>query len=164
MQIHVHGNNLATLHVQVPPRLLPAELGGEGGEYHPHTWASTMLDYIPNLQTSEKHENSGDTELSYRDTHSSDTQAAKTTQAPTTTHLPSPVSSKKPPNISSPVSEPPSCTANVTNSASQNTPLVNKVDNAARTNTSFASVLFGTNTSNANGSISEGEDAAFKAL
>ncbi|CAL4067151.1 unnamed protein product, partial [Meganyctiphanes norvegica] len=42
-KVFIHGNNLSALHAQVPPRLLPAELGGEGGEYHAHTWASTML-------------------------------------------------------------------------------------------------------------------------
>ena len=41
--MHVHGNNVHTLHAHIPPRLLPAELGGEGGEYHASTWASVLL-------------------------------------------------------------------------------------------------------------------------
>uniref|UniRef100_A0A6A7FQP6 Clavesin-2-like n=2 Tax=Hirondellea gigas TaxID=1518452 RepID=A0A6A7FQP6_9CRUS len=43
-RIHVHGNNLSSLHKHLPPRLLPAQLGGEGGEYIPSTWANTVLD------------------------------------------------------------------------------------------------------------------------
>ncbi|XP_076043986.1 clavesin-2-like isoform X2 [Oratosquilla oratoria] len=42
-RIQLHGNNLHTLHAQVPPRLLPAELGGEGPEYHTQSWANTIL-------------------------------------------------------------------------------------------------------------------------
>ena len=42
MQIHVHGNNLASLHKQIPPRLLPAQLGGERGEYSTEVWAETV--------------------------------------------------------------------------------------------------------------------------
>ncbi|XP_018008064.1 clavesin-2 [Hyalella azteca] len=43
-RIHVHGNNLSSLHKHLPPRLLPAQLGGEGGEYKPAKWADTVLD------------------------------------------------------------------------------------------------------------------------
>lgn len=46
-KVFIHGNNLSALHAQVPPRLLPAELGGEGGEYHAQTWATTMLKTKP---------------------------------------------------------------------------------------------------------------------
>lgn len=146
-RIHVHGNNLAMLHAQVPPRLLPAELGGEGGEYHAHTWASTMLNYIPNQPNDKSKQNSTST---------------KTTQAQTPTSVTTPSYSSKTPSITNSLYE--SSAANTTITASQNTPLVDKVDNVART-TSFASLLFGKNDSDTatNGNVSEGEDAALKA-
>lgn len=135
------------LHAQVPPRLLPAELGGEGGEYHAHTWASTMLNYIPNQQNDKSKQNITST---------------KTTQVQTPTDTPTPSYSPKTSSITDALYK--SSTANTTIAASQNTPLVNKVDNVART-TSFASLLFGKNDSDTatNGNVSEGEDAALKA-
>ncbi|RXG73017.1 Clavesin-2, partial [Armadillidium vulgare] len=42
-RIFVHGNNLHTLHSNVPPRILPAELGGEGGEYNAQIWATKLI-------------------------------------------------------------------------------------------------------------------------
>ena len=43
-QIHVHGNNLSSLHKHLPPRLLPAQLGGERGEYNAQSWTDTVLE------------------------------------------------------------------------------------------------------------------------
>ncbi|KAG7173400.1 clavesin-2-like [Homarus americanus] len=151
-RIHVHGNNLATLHAQVPPRLLPAELGGEGGEYHAHTWAATMLNYIPsqNLQ-------------------SNNTMTSSTSTKPTQVQTPtekSSTSSPKTSNVTSSLNESSSSTANTTTSASQSTPLVNKTDNVPTTSASFASLIFGnigSESTTTNGNASEGEDVALKA-
>lgn len=35
---------MSSLHKHLPPRLLPAQLGGEGAEYQPAAWASSVLD------------------------------------------------------------------------------------------------------------------------
>lgn len=147
-RIHFHGNNLATLHAQVPARLLPAELGGEGGEYHAHTWAATMLTYIP------KQTQQNDTAV-----HSS--TSTKQTPMQTATDKPTPLcSSASSSEIPSPNE---SSTANTAVAASQNTPLVNKMTTTPRTSTSFASMLFGNSDIDTSGNVSEGDDVALKA-
>lgn len=151
-RIHAHGNNLATLHNQVPPRLLPAELGGEGGEYHAHTWAATMLNYIPK-QTQQTDDSA---------VHNS--SCTKPTKVQTSIDKSVSLSSLKSPNETSSLNES-TTTANTTITASQSTPLVNKMTTTTRTSASFASMLFGNSDSDntTNGNISEGEDVALKA-
>ena len=43
MQIHMHGNNLATLYGHVCQEILPAELGGPEPSYHTHYWAKQLI-------------------------------------------------------------------------------------------------------------------------
>ena len=147
LQIHVHGNNLARLHAQVPPRLLPAELGGEGGEYHALTWASTMLNYTPAQQTTEKTSPASPT------TPTPDPpKPVQSTDVKTTTS-----------NAKTSLLDTTECSAN-TAADSQSTPLVTKSESTAEPTKSFTSILFGLSDSNSatNGNVSEGEDTSLK--
>lgn len=133
----------------MPPRLLPAELGGEGGEYHALTWASTMLNYVPAQQTDK-------------------------TSPPLTAPPPQPSTEVQPPVIksttektkdNSPFPQISDCSAN-TSTDSMSTPLVTKSESTVRSSKSFTSMLFGTNDSEkatCNGNVSEGEDTSLKA-
>lgn len=148
-RIHVHGNNLATLHAQVPPRLLPAELGGEGGEYHALTWASTMLNYVPAQQTTDK------TSISSVSPVSEPPKVVQDVDGKTPTE-------NKKDNSFLQTSE---CSANTT-ADSQSTPLVIKSESTVEPSKSFTSMLFGTSDSDkaTNGNVSsEGEDTSLKA-
>lgn len=149
-RIHVHGNNLATLHAQVPPRLLPAELGGEGGEYHALTWASTMLNYVPAQQT---------------DKTSPPPTAAPPPQPSTEVQPPVPKSTTENTEDNSSFPQTSDCSAN-TSADSMSTPLVTKSESTVRSSKSFTSLLFGTSDSEkatCNGNVSEGEDTSLKA-
>ena len=42
-QIHLHGNNMTTLHAFLHQDMLPAELGGSGPPYHMQTWAKELI-------------------------------------------------------------------------------------------------------------------------
>lgn len=134
---------MATLHAQVPPRLLPAELGGEGGEYHALTWASTMLNHVP-AQHMEK-------------SSSPPPQPAKEEQ-----HEVSSTTAAKPKDNSS-FPQTSDCAVN-TAADSLSTPLVTKSENAVRSSKSFTSMLFGTKDCEnvTNGNSSE-EDISLKA-
>lgn len=149
-RIHVHGNNLARLHAQVPPRLLPAELGGEGGEYHALTWASTMLNYTPAQQTTEK-----TTPASPTTPTPEPPKAVQSTDVRTTT-----VNAK----TNSSLLDTTECSPN-TAADSQSTPLVTKSESTVEPSKSFTSMLFGLSDSNSatkNGNVSEGEDTSLK--
>lgn len=45
-KIHVHGNNLSTLHEHVHQDVLPAELGGERPSYDPKPWLTEITSYF----------------------------------------------------------------------------------------------------------------------
>lgn len=179
-RIHMHGNNLATLHAQVPPRLLPAELGGEGGEYHAHLWATTMLNYVPNKpQPNANTPTTDSTKHTQQDVPSSALQSPTSPSVSANTSTLNNInasatsssgiqSASSPLNLvdASPKSQ--SWTSNTTTSSvSQNTPLVNKTGSEERTlQNTFTSMLFGRKDSNktANGTtITEGEELALKA-
>lgn len=136
---------MATLHAQVPPRLLPAELGGEGGEYHALTWASTMLNYVPAQQPD----------------NTSPTPPPQTSKEV----LPSVTKTKTEKNEdNSSFPQTSDCAANTT-ADSLSTPLVSKSETIVRSSKSFTSMLFGTSDSDKviNGNVSEGEDTSLKA-
>lgn len=42
-KIHLHGNNLSTLHDHLPTDILPAELGGTGPAFNPGLWAEPVI-------------------------------------------------------------------------------------------------------------------------
>ena len=42
-QMHMHGNNMATLYSHVHDVILPAELGGPGPPYNLSSWAKTLI-------------------------------------------------------------------------------------------------------------------------
>ena len=139
---------MATLHAQVPPRLLPAELGGEGGEYHALTWASTMLNYVPAQQTTDKTSTSSVSPVSEPPKVVQDVDDKTSTE-------------NKKGNSFLQTSE---CSAN-TAADSQSTPLVTKSDSTVEPSKSFTSMLFGMSDSDnaTNGNVSEGEDTSLKA-
>lgn len=169
-RIHFHGNNLATLHAQVPPRLLPAELGGEGGEYHPHTWATTMLNYSPN-----KPQVNNKVLPSRKPTNDLQSPSSPVSVNANFSDSSTPASSSpsdnqsigKPADLSD---ESPTKTStwnfkNSTSGVSQNTPLVNKIENEPIIPSTLSSILFGRKDPHkvANGNITEGEELALKA-
>lgn len=178
-RIHVHGNNLATLHAQVPPRLLPAELGGEGAEYHPHTWASTMLKRTPSQQEQQeapqpeqeqeqhpqehqaKNQHQGQANPSARSPESNgfngfNGSAKKTQESPRSF-------AKESLSLST------SCDLSSENTSaslpSPDTPLVNKPETNSTIAASFTAMIFGKSDSDSksNGNISDGEEVALKA-
>ncbi|KAK3895294.1 hypothetical protein Pcinc_000986 [Petrolisthes cinctipes] len=178
-RIHVHGNNLATLHAQVPPRLLPAELGGEGGEYHAHTWAFTMLNHTPLTNNAPAADN---TQSTNHTPPADNTQSTNlTTTAATNKTPPTPTSPKSlvdippSPTQQSPTPDSPAksiedfssvCESpKASNSDSQSTPLVTKNNTTIKTSKSLTSMLFGKTESDntTNGNVSEGEETALKA-
>ncbi|XP_047499808.1 clavesin-2-like [Penaeus chinensis] len=173
-RIHVHGNNLATLHAQVPPRLLPAELGGEGAEYHPHTWASTMLNRTPSQQEQQQppqHEQ--EQEQQPKEQHqeqantcarSPDSNGYNGFNGPAKKTQESPRSfAKESLSLST------SCDLSSENTSasppSPDTPLVNKPETNSTIAASFTAMIFGKSDSDSksNGNISDGEEMALKA-
>lgn len=178
-QIHVHGNNLATLHAQVPPRLLPAELGGEGAEYHPHTWASTMFKRTPSQQEQqessqqeqqqeqlprdqppeEQHQGQADPRVASQESNSHNGFNGPTKKA-----------QESPRSFSNhSLSLSTSCDLSSENTSaappSPDTPLVNKPETNSTIAASFTAMIFGKSesVSKSNGNMSDGEEVALKA-
>ncbi|XP_042876706.1 clavesin-2-like [Penaeus japonicus] len=178
-RIHVHGNNLATLHAQVPPRLLPAELGGEGAEYHPHTWASTMFKRTPSQQEQqessqqeqqqeqlprdqppeEQHQGQADTRVARQESNSHNGFNGPTKKA-----------QESPRSFSNHnLSLSTSCDLSSENTSaappSPDTPLVNKPETNSTIAASFTAMIFGKSesVSKSNGNMSDGEEVALKA-
>lgn len=42
-RLHLHGNNLSTLHAHVTKDILPAEMGGEQASYNPQVWIDKIM-------------------------------------------------------------------------------------------------------------------------